>query len=40
MTAVDRVTRILASSPERPELLTQTGAAAKDRNLNDEDPFE
>jgi hypothetical protein len=40
MTSVDRVTRILAGSPERAELLTQTGAAAKDRTLNAENPFE
>jgi alkylation response protein AidB-like acyl-CoA dehydrogenase len=40
MTSVDHVTRILPGSPEWAELLTQIGAGAKDRDLNDENPFD
>jgi alkylation response protein AidB-like acyl-CoA dehydrogenase len=40
MTSVDRVTRTLPGSPEWVDLLSQIGAGAKDRDLNDENPFE
>jgi alkylation response protein AidB-like acyl-CoA dehydrogenase len=40
MTSVDRVTRILPGSPEWANLLAQIGAGAKDRDLNDENPFD
>jgi alkylation response protein AidB-like acyl-CoA dehydrogenase len=40
MTSVDRVTRILPGSTEWADLLNQIGAGAKDRDLNDENPFD
>jgi alkylation response protein AidB-like acyl-CoA dehydrogenase len=40
MTSVDHVARILPGSPEWAGLLTQIGAGAKDRDLNDENPFD
>ena len=40
MTSVDRVTRTLPGSPEWASLLDQIGAGAKDRDLNDENPFD
>src|SRR6476659_4647594 len=40
MTSVDYVTRILPGSPEWAHLLDQIGAGAKDRDLDDENPFD
>jgi alkylation response protein AidB-like acyl-CoA dehydrogenase len=40
MTSVDNVTRILPGSIEWAELLASIGAGAKDRDLNDENPFD
>jgi alkylation response protein AidB-like acyl-CoA dehydrogenase len=40
MTSVDRVTRTLPGSPEWASLPAQIGAGAKDRDLNDENPFD
>src|ERR1700754_3371765 len=40
MTSVDDVTRILPGSPEWADLLAQIAAGAKDRDLNDENPFD
>ena len=40
MTSVDRVTRTLPGSPEWADLLTKIGVGAKDRDLNDENPFD
>jgi alkylation response protein AidB-like acyl-CoA dehydrogenase len=40
MTSVDRVTRTLPGSPEWASLLAQIGTGAKDRDLNDENPFD
>lgn len=40
MTAVEHVTRILPGSTEFNELLSQIAAGAKDRDLNDENPFD
>jgi alkylation response protein AidB-like acyl-CoA dehydrogenase len=40
MTSVHRVTRTLPGSPEWADLLAQIGAGAKDRDLNDENPFD
>src|SRR6201991_3386350 len=40
MTSVDRVTRLLPGSSEWVTLLAQIGAGAKDRDLNDENPFD
>jgi alkylation response protein AidB-like acyl-CoA dehydrogenase len=40
MTSVDDATRILPGSPEWADLLAQIGAGAKDRDLNDENPFD
>src|ERR1700730_10482884 len=40
MTSVDHVTRILPGSPEWADLLAQIGSGAKDRDLNDENPFD
>jgi alkylation response protein AidB-like acyl-CoA dehydrogenase len=40
MTSLDRVTRTLPGSPGWVRLLTQIGAGAKDRDLNDENPFD
>jgi alkylation response protein AidB-like acyl-CoA dehydrogenase len=40
MTSVDHVTRVLPGSPEFADLLTQIGSGAKDRDLNDENPFD
>jgi alkylation response protein AidB-like acyl-CoA dehydrogenase len=40
MTSVDHVTRILPGSPEWANLLAQIGSGAKDRDLNDENPFD
>jgi len=40
MTSVDHVTRILPGSPEWADLRAQIGAGAKDRDLNDENPFD
>jgi alkylation response protein AidB-like acyl-CoA dehydrogenase len=40
MTSVDHVTRISPGSPEWAALLAQIGAGAKDRDLNDENPFD
>lgn len=40
MTSVDHVTRILPGSPEWADLLDQIGTGAKDRDLNDETPFD
>jgi alkylation response protein AidB-like acyl-CoA dehydrogenase len=40
MTSVDDATRILPSSPEWADLRARIGADAKDRDLNDENPFD
>jgi alkylation response protein AidB-like acyl-CoA dehydrogenase len=40
MTSVDHVTRIPPGSPEWAGLLAQIGAGAKDRDLNDDNPFD
>ena len=40
MTSVDHVTRILPGSPEWADLLGEIAAGAKDRDLNDENPFD
>jgi hypothetical protein len=40
MTSVDRVTRPLPGSPQWADLLTKIGLGAKDRDLNDENPFD
>ena len=40
MTSVDHVTRILPGSPEWADLRAQIAAGAKDRDLNDENPFD
>ena len=40
MTSVDRLTRLLPGTPEWADLLTQIAAGAKDRDLNDENPFD
>jgi alkylation response protein AidB-like acyl-CoA dehydrogenase len=40
MTSVHRVTRTLPGSPEWADLLAQIAAGAKDRDLNDENPFD
>jgi alkylation response protein AidB-like acyl-CoA dehydrogenase len=40
MTSVDHVTRILPGSPEWTDLLAEIGGGAKDRDLNDENPFD
>ncbi|MCX2715026.1 acyl-CoA dehydrogenase family protein [Mycolicibacterium sp. J2] len=40
MTAVENTSRILPGSPEWTELLTRIGSGAKDRDLNDENPFD
>jgi alkylation response protein AidB-like acyl-CoA dehydrogenase len=40
MTSVDHVTRISPGSPEWAALLARIGAGAKDRDLNDENPFD
>src|SRR3954452_19354564 len=40
MTSVDHLTRLLPGSPEWPDLLTQIGAGARARDLNDENPFD
>ncbi|MBE1552371.1 alkylation response protein AidB-like acyl-CoA dehydrogenase [Mycobacterium sp. OAS707] len=40
MTSVDRAARTLPGSPEWASLLDQIGAGAKDRDLNDENPFD
>jgi alkylation response protein AidB-like acyl-CoA dehydrogenase len=40
MTSADRVTRTLPGSSEWADLLAQIGAGAKDRDLNDENPFD
>jgi len=39
MTSVDHVTRIPPGSPEWADLLSQIASGAKDRDLNDENPF-
>jgi alkylation response protein AidB-like acyl-CoA dehydrogenase len=40
MTTVENANRILPGSPEWTELLAGIGAGAKDRDLNDENPFD
>ncbi|QNJ91988.1 acyl-CoA dehydrogenase family protein [Mycolicibacterium fluoranthenivorans] len=40
MTTVENTSRILPGSPEWTELLTRIGAGAKDRDRNDENPFD
>ena len=40
MTTVENANRILPGSPEWTELLLRIGAGAKDRDLNDENPFD
>jgi alkylation response protein AidB-like acyl-CoA dehydrogenase len=40
MTSVHRVSRLRPDSPEWADLLAQVGAGAKDRDLNDENPFD
>jgi alkylation response protein AidB-like acyl-CoA dehydrogenase len=40
MTTVENTTRIVPGSPEWTELLTGIAAGAKDRDLNDENPFD
>lgn len=40
MTTVENVTRILPGTPEWDELLASIAAGAKDRDLNDENPFD
>jgi alkylation response protein AidB-like acyl-CoA dehydrogenase len=40
MTAVEHVARILPNSTEFTELLSQIAAGARDRDLNDENPFD
>ncbi|MEN3317129.1 MAG: hypothetical protein V7643_530 [Mycobacterium sp.] len=40
MTSVDHLTRLLPGSPEWADLLTQIGAGARARDLNDENPFD
>src|SRR3954471_21857705 len=40
MTSVDRATRILPGSAELAALLAPIGAGARDRDLNDENPFD
>jgi alkylation response protein AidB-like acyl-CoA dehydrogenase len=40
MTSVDDATRILPDSSEWAELLAEIGAGAKDRDLNDQNPFD
>jgi alkylation response protein AidB-like acyl-CoA dehydrogenase len=40
MTSVDHVTAILPGSPEWADLLAQIALGAKDRDLNDENPFD
>src|SRR6185503_493993 len=40
MTSVDHVTRILPRSPEWADLLASIAEGAKDRDLNDENPFD
>jgi alkylation response protein AidB-like acyl-CoA dehydrogenase len=37
---VDRAARLLPGTPERADLLAQSGARAKDRDRNDENPFD
>ena len=40
MTSVDHVTRILPGSPEWADLRAHIAAGTKDRDLNDENPFD
>ncbi|MDG4666287.1 acyl-CoA dehydrogenase family protein [Mycobacterium sp. 236(2023)] len=40
MTSVDHVTPLLPGSPEFADLLSQISAGAKDRDLNDQNPFD
>jgi hypothetical protein len=40
MTSLDHVTAILPGSPEWADLLAQIAFGAKDRDLNDENPFD
>jgi alkylation response protein AidB-like acyl-CoA dehydrogenase len=40
MTAVEGITRITPGTPEWTALLTRIGSGAKDRDLNDENPFD
>ena len=40
MTTVENINRILPGSPEWTELLAGIGSGAKDRDLNDENPFD
>ncbi|MDX1875507.1 acyl-CoA dehydrogenase family protein [Mycolicibacterium sp. 120266] len=40
MTTVENTSRILPGSPEWTELLTRIGSGAKDRDRNDENPFD
>jgi alkylation response protein AidB-like acyl-CoA dehydrogenase len=40
MTTVENTTRILPGSPQWDELLSRIAAGAKDRDLNDENPFD
>lgn len=40
MTTVENVTRILPGTPEWSDLLAKIAAGAKDRDLNDENPFD
>lgn len=40
MTTVENTSRILPGSPEWTELLNRIGSGAKDRDLNDENPFD
>ena len=40
MTTVENTNRILPGSPEWTELLAGIGSGAKDRDLNDENPFD
>ena len=40
MTTVENINRILPGSPQWTELLAGIAAGAKDRDLNDENPFD
>ncbi len=40
MTTVENVTRVLPGTPEWDDLLASIAAGAKDRDLNDENPFD
>lgn len=40
MTTVENVTRVLPGTPEWDDLLASIAEGAKDRDLNDENPFD